>query len=175
MPQTPEVQAEDVAMRVKRSVPPKMNKVIGTDKPQKKKFKPENTANTSDPSYLKPLTPPKGVAVAKGETPYLDRLLEFFSKDIQHPDEIALEKFSVPSMAAFGLGYYLSDSMTRDDKDKYTRQLEAEWERTLKRQDGNSKPIKKSSFEKLSDWWLEQQNVRVLNSQWVKNWVKTIS
>ena len=54
--------------------------------------------------------------------------------------------------------------MTRDEKDKYNRHLEAEWERTLKRQDRNSKPIKKSSFEQLSDWWLEQQNVRILNS-----------
>ena len=103
-PRTPEVQADDVAMRVKPSVPLKMNKVIGTDKPKKKKFKPANTANTTDPSYLKPLSPPKGVAVAKGDTPYLNRLLQLFSKDIQHPDEIALEKLRVPSMAAFGLG-----------------------------------------------------------------------
>ena len=58
--------------------------------------------------------------------------------------------------------------MTRDEKDKYNRRLEAKWERTLKRQDRNSKPIKKSSFEQLSDWWLEQQNVRILNSYWAK-------
>ena len=55
-------------------------------------------------------------------------------------------------MTACGLGWYLSDSTTWDDKAKYNRHSKARWERTLKRQDRKSKPTKKSSFEKLSDW-----------------------
>ena len=73
-----------------------------------------------------------------------------------------LEKLSVPSMAAFGLGWYLSSDMTRDEKQSYGRHLENEWKEALRRQkqlDKKGRPISKSAMDALTEYWKNMPNV----------------
>ena len=60
---------------------------------------------------------------------------------------------SPATLAAFGLGWYVSDTLTRDEKQKWQRQMEEEFNRSIKNQDDAKKTrehrLKKSAFDEL--------------------------
>lgn len=67
----------------------------------------------------------------------------------------------MPSMAAFGLGWYLSDNLTRDEKRRKERELDTEWQRAIDR--SNKSHVKKSdtkpsdedtAYQRLQDYYL---------------------
>ena len=69
-----------------------------------------------------------------------------------------LSKLSVPSIAGFGLGWYLSDNLTRDEKQRTKRNLGREWERAMERAEQNQQANPKKSkartaFDKLNDFY----------------------
>ena len=72
---------------------------------------------------------------------------------------------SPSTLAAFGLGWYISDTLTRDEKQKWQRQLDDEFNRSLNRQDEAKRTkgarrlsrgggINKSAFDELQDYYL---------------------
>ena len=149
-PQAPEVQANSKASRIKALVKPKMNKVTGTDTPKREKPKKANTVNTPTPSYLEP---PSDIPEVK-----LASLLKFLNWYKSNDLEMRLSKLSVPSIASFGLGWYLSDNLTRDEKQRTERNLEREWEKAIERAEQNqqAKPKKgkaRTAFNKLNDFY----------------------
>ncbi len=89
---------------------------------------------------------------------------------VDNPESVKLEKLSVPTIVALGAGWMLSDSLTRDEKQKYGRQLENEWNRALDRQaeadrqrklkrmsrSGNATTYK-SAFQKLVNYYEDKQ------------------
>jgi len=42
---------------------------------------------------------------------------------------------SPASLAAFGLGWYINDNLTRDEKESWQRQLDDEFKRSVERQE----------------------------------------
>jgi hypothetical protein len=64
-------------------------------------------------------------------------------------------KMSPVSLAAFGLGWYISDNLTRDEKQSWQRQMEEEFNRSIKNQDDDRKArerrLKKSAFDELQE------------------------
>ena len=42
-----------------------------------------------------------------------------------------LNKMSAETLAAFGLGWYISDTLTRDEKQSWERQLDDEFKRSV--------------------------------------------
>ena len=61
-----------------------------------------------------------------------------------------IQKFLLPALA----GWYISDSLTRGEKERRERQLESEWERALDRQ---KKPVKKSKWDELVDYFIGEK------------------
>ena len=149
-PKTPLVKPEDTASRIKELVKPKTNKILGTDKPKKKKYKPANTANTNTPSYL---NPPREVPEAK-----VASLMKFLNWYKENNLDTQISKMSLPSIAGVGLGWFLSDNLTRDEKQRTERNLEREWEKALERSElaqknKSTKPKSKTAFQKLNDFY----------------------
>ena len=70
---------------------------------------------------------------------------------------IELNKMSPATLAAFGLGWYVSDTLTRDEKQKWQRQMEEEFNRSIKNQDDDRKArerkLKKSAFDELQEYY----------------------
>ena len=64
---------------------------------------------------------------------------------------------SPATLAAFGLGWYFSDTLTRDEKQAYQRHLENEFNRSIKNQDDAKKTrerrLKKSAFDDLQEYY----------------------
>ena len=62
---------------------------------------------------------------------------------------------SPATLAAFGLGWYVSDTLTRDEKQKWQRQMEEEFNRPIKNQDDAKKArernLRKSAFDELRE------------------------
>ena len=60
-------------------------------------------------------------------------------------------------LAAFSLGWYVSDTLTRDEKQKWQRQMENEFNRSIKNQDDAKKTrerrLKKSAFDDLQEYY----------------------
>ena len=153
-PKQPEVQPDDSALRPKGLKQPDINRSIGTDKPKRPKKK--NPNNTRLPSYLKPnkgrKTPSEAPEV---KVVSLMKFLDWFKKNNL---DTQLSKLSVPSIAGFGLGWYLSDNLTRDEKQRTERNLEREWEKAIERAEQNqrAKPKKskaRTAFDKLNDFY----------------------
>ena len=48
---------------------------------------------------------------------------------------IDIQKMSPASLAAFGLGWYINDNLTRDEKESWQRQLDDEFKRSVERQE----------------------------------------
>lgn len=160
-PPMPKVQPDDSALRPEGIKPPAVNRVVGTDKVKKVKYKRANTANTREPSYLKQPSPPPPVAK---EATNLHKLKELVKSQMDNPDYVPLEKLSLPTLASFGLGWYLSDTLTRDEKRRKERELENEWQRALDRQkdaETKKRPLKKSAMDKLNEYWKNNENVVV--------------
>ena len=102
----------------KPKVQPEVNRSIGTDKPKRSKLK--NPNNTRLPEYLRPNDGLKSAPVIKNAGS-LRGFLHWF--DVTIGDSLDLRKMSRATLAAFGLGWYISDSMTRDEKQAYQRHL----------------------------------------------------
>ena len=64
---------------------------------------------------------------------------------------------SPATLAAFGLGWYVSDTLTRDEKQKWQRQMEDEFNRSIKNQNDGKKAkerkLKKSAFDELQEYY----------------------
>tara|TARA_B100000949_G_scaffold66814_1_gene59387 strand:- start:648 stop:860 length:213 start_codon:yes stop_codon:yes gene_type:complete len=67
---------------------------------------------------------------------------------------------SPATLAAFGLGWYVSDTLTRDEKQKWQRQMEDEFNRSIKNQDDAKKTrerkLKKPAFDELQEYYRER-------------------
>ena len=157
-PKPPKVQPDDSKLRVRPFLKPKQNPAIGTTAPKKEKPKTANTANTKPPSYLKEPPPPVQIKSSS------QKLENFFKWIELNGDAVDLKKLSVPSMAAFGLGWYLSDNLTRDEKRRKERELDAEWQRAIER--SNKSHVKKSdtkpsdedtAYQRLQDYYLGRE------------------
>ena len=149
-PKKPKVQPDDSALLPEPLEKPEVNRSIGTDKPKRSKLK--NPNNTRLPEYLLPVNGPKSASVAKGSG-----LITFLQWFHDNDSAIELNKMSPASLAAFGLGWYVSDTLTRDEKQKWQRQMEEEFNRSIKNQDDAKKArerkLKKSAFDGLQEYY----------------------
>jgi len=157
-PKKPKVQPDDSAMLPEPLEKPEVNRSIGTDKPKRSKLK--NPNNTRTPGYLRPVNGPKSAPVAKGSG-----LITFLQWFHDNDSAIELNKMSPASLAAFGLGWYVFDTLTRDEKQKWQRQMEDEFSRSVKNQDDAKKArdlersrrrLKKSAYGELQEYYQER-------------------
>ena len=88
---------------------------------------------------------------------------------MEWPDEsgigVELNKMSPITLVAFGLGWYLSDTLTRDEKQSWQRKSDDEFNRSVERQEAsnrmsrNGRKIKKSAYDGFQQLtlthWLE--------------------
>ena len=92
----------------------------------------------------------------------LVRFLQWFD---EHGAEINIQKMSPSTLAAFGLGWYVSDTLTRDEKQAWQRQLDEEFKRSIERQDEANRTkgarrlsrngrLNKSAIDELQDYYL---------------------
>ena len=99
-------------------------------------------------------------AKAKG----LVKFLQWFD---EHGADINIQKMSPTTLTAFGLGWYVSDSLTREEKQKWQRQLDDEFNRSVERQGevkrtkeakrlSRSGGINKSAFDELQEYYQER-------------------
>ena len=156
-PKPPKKQPDDPAMLPTPLKKPATNRVIGTDKPKREKPKRANTANTRTPSYL---ATPKPVPVSQvkniGAGGSLVKFLQWFN---DNGADIDLRKMIPSTLAAFGLGWYVSDILTRDEKQKWQRQLDDEFKRSIERQDEanrmsrTGRRLKKSAYDELQGYY----------------------
>ena len=108
-PKQPEVQPDDSALRLEPMKKPDINRSIGTDKPKRPKKK--NPNNTRLPAYLRPS---KGRKTPPGAEN--GNLIKFMERLNDSDIGVELNKMSPATLAAFGLGWYISDTLTRDEK-----------------------------------------------------------
>ena len=127
-PKKPKVQPDDSALRLEPMEQPEINRSIGTDKPKRSKKK--NPNNTRLPTYSRPDKRRKTAPVAKAEG--LIKFLQWFD---EYGADINIRKMSPTTLAAFGLGWYISDTLTRDEKQSWQSQLNEEFKRSIERQD----------------------------------------
>ena len=82
--------------------------------------------------------------------------------DVTIGDSLDLRKMSPATLAAFGLGWYVSDTLTRDEKQKWQRQMEEEFNRSIKNQDDakrvrelerSGRSLKKSAYDELQEYY----------------------
>ena len=149
-PKKPKVRPDDSALLPKPLEKPEVNRSIGTDKPRRSKLK--NPNNTRLPEYLRPTDGLKSPPVQKSQG-----LITFLQWFHDNDSAIELNKMSPASLAAFGLGWYVSDTLTRDEKQAYQRHLENEFNRSIKNQDDAKKTrerkLKKSAFDELQEYY----------------------
>ena len=76
---------------------------------------------------------------------------------------------SPTTLAAFGLGWYISDTLTRGEKQKWQGQLDDEFKRSIERQDeakrvngtrrlSRSGRLNKSPFDELQNYYRRRMN-----------------
>ena len=154
-PKKPKVRPDDSALLPEPLEKPEVNRSIGTDKPKLPNRK--NPNNTRLPEYLRPNDGLKSAPVAKDAGSLRDFLHWF---DVTIGDSLDLRKMSPATLAAFGLGWYVSDTLTRDEKQKWQRQMEEEFNRSIKNQDDDRKArelersglrLRKSAFDGLQE------------------------
>ena len=91
-------------------------------------------------------------------------LIKFLQWFDEHGADIKIQKMSPTTLAAFGLGWYISDTLTRDETQKWQSQLDDEFKRSIERQDeakrtkearrlSRSGRLNKSAFEELQDYY----------------------
>ena len=154
-PKNPKVQPDDSAMRLEPMEKPEINRSIGTDKP--KRVKPRNPNITRTPQYLRQQKGLKTAPVAKAEG--LIKFLQWFD---EHGADINIQKMSPSTLAAFGLGWYISDTLTRDEKESWQKKLDDEFKRSVERQEASNRmsrsgrKIKKSSYDALEEHYRER-------------------
>jgi len=149
-PKKPKVRPDDSALLPKPLEKPEVNRSIGTDKPKRSNLK--NPNNTRLPEYLRPNDGLKSAPVQKNQG-----LITFLQWFHDNGTAVELHKMSAASLAAFGLGWYFSDTLTRDEKQAYQRHLENEFNRSIKNQDDAKKTrerrLKKSAFDDLQEYY----------------------
>ena len=144
-------------MRLEPMDKPDINRSIGTDKPKRVKRKNHNVTRT--PQYLRQQEGLKTAPVAKGSG--LVTFLQWFH---DNDSAIELNKMSPTTLAAFGLGWYISDILARDEKQQWQRQLDDEFKRSIESQDeakitggtgrlSRSERMKKSAYDELQDYY----------------------
>ena len=136
---------------------PATNRVIGTDKPKREKPKRANTANTRTPSYL---ATPKPVPVSQvkniGAGGGLIKFLQWFD---ENGADINIHKMSPTTLAAFGLGWYISDTLSRDEKQSWQKKLDDEFKRSDEHQEQPNRTsrkggrMSKSAFDELQGYY----------------------
>ena len=105
-PKQPEVQPDDSELRIEPLKKPDVNRSIGTDKPKRSKQK--NPNNTQLPTYLRPN---KGNKTApEGRSASLVKFMMWMHDTGMH---MQLNKMSAETLAAFGLGWYISEILAR--------------------------------------------------------------
>ena len=93
-------------------------------------------------------------------------LIKFLQWFDENGADINIRKMSPTTLAAFGLGWYISDTLTRDEKQKWQRQLDDEFNRSLNSQDEAKRTkgarrlsrgggIDKSAFDELQSYYEE--------------------
>ena len=149
-PKNPKVQPDDSAMRLEPMEKPDINRSIGTDKPKRVKRKNPNVTRT--PQYLRQQKGLKTAPVAKAGG--LIKFLQWFD---ENGTDINIRKMSPTTLAAFGLGWYISDTLSRDEKQSWQKKLDDEFNRSVERQDDAKKArgrrLKKSAFDELQDYY----------------------
>ena len=151
-PKNPKVQPDDSAMRLEPMEKPEVNRSIGTDKPKRVKRKNPNVTRT--PEYLRQQKGLKTAPVAKAGG--LMKFLQWFD---ENGADINIRKMSPTTLAAFGLGWYISDTLTRDEKQSWQRKLDDEFKRSIERQDEanrmsrTGRRLKKSAYDELQDYY----------------------
>ena len=157
-PKNPKVRPDDSALLPEPLEKPEVNRSIGTDKPKRLKLK--NPNNTRLPEYLRAVNGPKSAPEAKNLG--LIKFLQWFH---DNGTAVELSKMSPASLAAFGIGWYFSDTLTRDEKQAYQRHLENEFNRSINNQDDAKKArelersgrrLKKSAFDELQEYYRER-------------------
>ena len=156
-PKKPKVQPDDSALLPEPLEKPEVNRSIGTDKPKRSKLK--NPNNTRLPGYLRPVNGLKTAPMAKNAGSLKDFLRWF---DVNVGDSLDLRKMSPATLAAFGLGWYISDTLTRDEKQQWQRQMDEEFNRSIKNQDDakrvrelerSGRSLKKSAYDELQEYY----------------------
>ena len=105
------------------------------------------------PQYLRPQSGLKTAPVAKAEG--LIKFLQWFD---ENGADINIRKMSPTTLAAFGLGWYISDTLTRDEKQSWQKKLDDEFNRSVERQEASNRmsrsgrKIKKSAYDDLQDY-----------------------
>ena len=145
-------------MRLKPIDKPDVNRSIGTDKPKHPNQK--NPNNTRLPPYLRP---DKGRKTApQARTTSLVKSMMWLHDTGPH---VQLSKMGPATLAAFGLGWYISDTLTRDEKQKWQRQLDEEFKRSIERQDEANRMsrtglrLKKSAYDELQDYYQRANSI----------------
>ena len=92
-------------------------------------------------------------------------LIKFLQWFHDNGTAVELHKMSPASLAAFGLGWYFSDTLTRDEKQKWQQQLQEEFNRSIKNQDyakdareleRSRRRLKKSAFDEFKEYYRER-------------------
>ena len=154
-PKQPKVQPDDSAMRLEPMEKPEINRSIGTDKPKRVKRKNPNVTRT--PQYLRQQKGLKTAPVAKAGG--LIKFLQWFD---ENGADINIRKMSPTTLAAFGLGWYISDTLTRDEKQSWQKNLDDEFNRSVEREEASNrmsrsgKKIKKSAYDELQEHYRER-------------------
>jgi hypothetical protein len=95
--------------------------------------------------------------VAKAEG--LVKFLQWFDENGANID---IRKMSPSTLAAFGLGWYISDTLTRDEKQSWQKKLDDEFNRSVERQDEanrmsrSGRRLKKSAYDDLQAHYMER-------------------
>ena len=153
-PKKPKVQPDDSAMRLEPMEKPEVNRSIGTEQPKRPKAK--NPNQTRLPAYLQPN---KGSKTAHGaESGNLIKFMDWLDNSGMG---VELNKMSAETLAAFGLGWYISDNLTGDEKQSWQRQLDDEFKRSVERQEkakakrtsSSGRSMNKSAFEELQKYY----------------------
>ena len=106
------------------------------------------------PQYLRPQNGLKTTPVAKAGG--LIKFLQWFD---EHGADINIQKMSPTTLAAFGLGWYISDTLTRDEKQSWQRKLDDEFKRSIERQDEanrmsrTGRRLMKSAYDELQEYY----------------------
>ena len=82
-------------------------------------------------------------------------LIKFLQWFDEYGADINIQKMSPTTLAAFGLGWYISDTLTRDEKQSWQKKLDDEFNRSVERQEASNpmsrsgRKIKKSAYDDL--------------------------
>ena len=90
------------------------------------------------------------------------QLVKFLNWFHENGADIDIQKMSLTSLAAFGLGWYISDTLTRDEKQSWQKKLDDEFNRSVERQEASNRMsrsgrrLKKSAYDELQEYYQER-------------------